>query len=106
MGQITVTVNQRPYVIACDDGQEAHLTRLARYVDQRVSQLVAAVGQAGEARLLLMVSLLLADELSEAYEQAKRLGSGMEPSSDEALARLLDRLSQRIETIAERMEQA
>lgn len=106
MGQITVTVNQRPYVIACDDGQEAHLTRLARYVDDRINQLVAAVGQAGEARLLLMVSLLLADELSEAYEQAKRLGAGMEPSSDEMLARLLDKLAGRIETIAERLEQA
>jgi cell division protein ZapA len=106
LGQITVNVNGRPYVIACDDGQEAHLTRLSRYVDQRVGQLVAAVGQAGEARLLLMVSLLLADELSEAYEQSKRLGAGMEPSSDEALAKLLDRLSQRIETIAERFEQA
>lgn len=106
MGQITVTVNQRPYVIACDDGQEAHLTRLARYVDERVNQLVAAVGQAGESRLLLMVSLLLADELSEAYEQAKRLGAGMEPSSDETVARLLDKLAQRIETIAERLEQA
>ncbi|CAA6605750.1 MAG: cell division protein ZapA [Alphaproteobacteria bacterium] len=106
MGQITVTVNQRPYVIACDDGQEAHLTRLARYVDDRIKQLVAAVGQAGEARLLLMVSLLLADELSEAYEQSKRLGAGLEPSSDETLARSLDKLASRIETIAERLEQA
>jgi cell division protein ZapA (FtsZ GTPase activity inhibitor) len=31
-----------------------------------MSEMVEAVGQIGEARLLLMTSLLLADELSEA----------------------------------------
>jgi cell division protein ZapA len=67
MAQLTVTINGRNYQVACDDGQEAHLARLGTYIDNRVKELVAAVGQVGDARLLVMVSLLLADELSDAY---------------------------------------
>ena len=69
MALVTVTINGRDYEVACDDGQEAHLSRLGTYVDKRVGELTAAVGQVGEARLLVMASLLLADELSDAYSE-------------------------------------
>lgn len=105
MAQVDVSINGRDYRIACDDGQEQHLTQLAAYVDRRVSELVAAVGQVGEARLLVMVSLLIADELSEAY-------AGMEtgqPQAEEAVARLAEAteaLARKIESIAARLEAA
>ena len=50
MVQVTVTINGRDYQVACDDGQEAHLTRLGSYVDNRMGELSAAVGQIGDAR--------------------------------------------------------
>ncbi|MBI1986071.1 MAG: cell division protein ZapA, partial [Rhodospirillales bacterium] len=49
MAQLTVSINGRNYQVACDDGQEAHLSRLGTYVDNRVKELVAAVGQVGDA---------------------------------------------------------
>ena len=64
MAQVDVTINDRSYRIACDDGQDVHVTQLADYVDRRVQELVSAVGQVGDARLLVMASLLIADELS------------------------------------------
>ena len=67
MSQIDVTVNGRSYSIACDDGQEDHLRDLAAYVDKRVQELVATLGQVGDLKLLVMASLLIADELSEAF---------------------------------------
>jgi cell division protein ZapA len=109
MAQVNVTVNGRSYSIACDDGQEAHLVRLSRYVDQRVGELVAAVGQVGEARLMLMVSLLLADQISDAYGEIKRLGGKTDEervADEESLAASLDLLAKRIESIALRLEQA
>ena len=75
MAQVNITINNRKYQVACDDGQEAHLTRLGSYVDKRLNELIAAVGQVGEARLLVMVSLLLTDELSDLYT-SKEVGSG------------------------------
>jgi cell division protein ZapA len=65
MAQVTLSVNGRPYVVGCEDGQEAHLTELARLFDEQVRQVSQEVGQLGETRLFLMAALLLADELAD-----------------------------------------
>jgi len=111
MAQVTVSINNRNYTVACDDGQEAHLTRLGNYIDRRVGELVAAVGQIGDAKLLVMVSLLVADELSDAYAEQETLKSGGKgaaaaAATEERLGHSLERLAERIEGIAERLEQA
>ncbi len=110
MAQISVTINNRKYEIACDDGQEAHLTRLAQYVDKRVDELVAAVGQVGDARLLVMVSLLVADELSEVYTELDQSRNDRRPGNAPAAAppaftaTEIEALAERIEKIAESLE--
>ncbi len=67
MAQLDVNINGRSYRVACDDGQEDHLRQLAEYVDRQVMELVGSVGQVGEARLLVMACLLIADDLSESF---------------------------------------
>ena len=74
MGQVRITRNGRGYDIACDDGQEEHVMRLANALSERVNQLVTANGQVGEARLLLMAGLLMADDLHS--ERAKSAADG------------------------------
>ena len=69
MADVTVTINGHDYVVACKDGEEKHLHFLADYVTKKVSSLVVSFGQIGEARLLLMAALFIADELSEAFSQ-------------------------------------
>ncbi len=108
MGQIQVTINNRAYAVACDDGQEAHVSRLARYIERKVAGLVESVGQVGDARLLLMASLIVADELAEA-EQAVVAASGEDASrlpraAESDLVVAIDGLAQRIEAIAARLE--
>ncbi len=110
MAQVAVTINGRKYQIVCDDGQEAHLSRLATYVDNRVGELVAAVGKVDEAQLLVMVSLLMADELSDAYAEldvARTADKGVVAimSAEESLSANIEDLATRIENIAERLEQ-
>ncbi|MCH8090968.1 MAG: cell division protein ZapA [Proteobacteria bacterium] len=109
MGQVAVTINGRSYEVACDDGQEEHLVRLASYIDKKVAELVASVGQVGDTRLLVMSALLLADELSEAYSEltALRDGDGEVPDSpvNKALVAGIDTLAQRVEDIAAHLEQ-
>jgi cell division protein ZapA len=106
--QVTVQINGRGYQIACDEGQEAHLARLGTYIDNRIQELVAAVGQIGDVRLLVMVSLLLADELSDAYAQLKVAsadrGAAARLDREENLTVALESVAQRIETIAESLE--
>lgn len=109
MAQISITVNGRDYQVACDDGEEDHLHYLSEYINHRVDDLVATVGQVGEARLLLMASLMIADQLSEAFselDELKGVSGGTErdgiPVRDSIQA--IDALAGRLENIAARIE--
>ena len=102
MAQVDVAINGRNYRVACDDGQEDHLRQLAEYVDRRVMELVESVGQIGEARLVVMASLLIADELSESFAS---LEAG-DPEAEQRLAQATDAVAERIETIAAGLEAA
>ena len=114
MSQLSISVNGRNYTIACDDGQEEHLARLADYLDSRVSELTASLGQLGESNLLLMAGLLIADELADAYAELAALGKqpgatrrdgGQAATIGEAqAAEMLDSLAARIEAVAARLE--
>ena len=125
MTQVDVSINGRTYAISCDDGQEAHVARLARYLDQKVSTLAKSVGQVGDARLLVMASLVVVDELVEtdqALKQARGQG-GQAPALQEAtpapvppaapgaadeamLVETLNRLAHRIDLIVDQLETA
>ena len=62
MPLVNVTVNGRAYTIACDEGEEDHLRQLANVVDAKAREVLSSVGQVGDARLLLMAAILIADE--------------------------------------------
>ncbi|MBL6954560.1 MAG: cell division protein ZapA [Alphaproteobacteria bacterium] len=110
MAQVSIQINGRDYLIACEDGEEKHLTFLADYVNRQVDGLVESVGQVGEARLLLMASLMVADELAEASQELEELKAGGEiagGTAGEPVAPVdLAKLTQRIEDIAARLESA
>jgi cell division protein ZapA len=109
MALVNVMINGRAYSVSCEDGQEAHLLRLGRYLDQRAGELVAAVGQVGESRLLAMVGILVADELSEATAEIKALKEALEgggqAAAEQSVADAVSRLAVRIEALAEKVEQ-
>lgn len=109
MSDVTLTINRRPYKVACEDGQEDHLRSLGRLVEERVGELVESMGQIGDQRLLVMASLLFADEakgardaLKEAQDKADALGAGKK-AEDEAAGAIED-LAARIEALAGAIE--
>lgn len=112
MAQVTLEINGRPYTIACDDGEEPRVTELGEFINSRVETLSQSIGQVGDSRLLLMASLMLADELSEAIGAVDELKNGHEmvvsQSADagDAFASILDRATKRVEDIAARLEDA
>jgi len=109
MASVPITINGRRYEIACDTGQEGQLSRLGRYVDDRVRQLSASVGPLGENKLLVMVSLLLADELSEKIDEFEAFkvenNAVVREQKDELLAQNLSLLARRITEMTEEMEE-
>ncbi|NMM42950.1 cell division protein ZapA [Rhodospirillaceae bacterium KN72] len=66
MAQVTITINNRPYTVACEDGQEPRLQELADALDREVAGLARAVGQIGDSRLLVISGLSLIDRLESA----------------------------------------
>lgn len=104
MPQVSITINGRAYPVACDEGEEERIRELARVIDGKVAGFARQVGQAGEARLLVLAALVLADELAEASSGAHRPGHEHIPSDNAALANNVSRLAQRIEAVAARLE--
>ncbi len=117
MGQVSVTVNGRSYSVACDDGQEDHVRELATYIDGHVTELSGSVGQVGDARLLLMASLLVTDELSEMISRVESLEAEVEDlkgtqgdhsrrasTAEAKVADILDAATQRLNDMAARVE--
>jgi cell division protein ZapA len=108
MAQVNLTVNGRPFAVTCDDGQEARIRRLGEYVDAKVAEFVRSIGQVGEARLLLLAALVIADELAEATEALRQERSGLHDAAAsaavDAAANGIHGLAQRVEAIAARLE--
>jgi cell division protein ZapA len=71
--QVTVTINGRQFRMACENGQEAHLLRLAEDLDQRIEKLRTTFGEIGDTRLTVMAALTVADELADVGNRLRRL---------------------------------
>lgn len=97
MAQVTLRINGYAYTVGCQDGEEAHLHAMAGEVERRIESVKAAAGQSGEARMLVMASLLMADDL---YEMSKGSKPAQPPPAEPKLGRRLGKLAQRAEEIA------
>jgi len=102
MGQVGVEINGRAYSIACADGEEDRVRDLGRYVDKTVKELVGKVGQAGEARLLVLAALQITDELVDKIEENQRLGTIASDATGSRAA--VDHARKSVETLADRIE--
>jgi cell division protein ZapA len=110
MAQVTVKINGYAYTVVCEDGQEPHLQAMAEQVDRRVSSIRSMGGQSGEARLLVLAALLMADELhdrSAELERARAAPAAAPPAeADPELTERLTLLAEQAEEIAARLEDA
>jgi cell division protein ZapA len=73
MSHINVTINGRQYRMACEEGQEVRLLRLAENLESRVESLRGKFGEIGDARLTVMAALTVCDELVDANQRILNL---------------------------------
>ena len=110
MAQVTLRINGYSYLVGCEDGQERHLEAMGDAVQTRIDS-IKTLGQTGEARLLMLAALLLADELhdKEAVAHASRpreQAAAAAPAIDPAFDAAVRRLAVKAEEIAEALERA
>jgi cell division protein ZapA len=118
MSHVSVTINRRQYRMACEDGQENHLLRLANDLNQRIEQLRGAFGEIGDMRLVVMAALTVADELVDVGHRMKRLEDELAALQDArvasadraqatqvAIAAALNSAAERIERVTKTLNQ-
>jgi cell division protein ZapA len=110
LAQVTIKLNGYSYTVGCEDGQEQHLTAMAGQVENRIESIKALGGSSGEARVLVLTALLMADEIfdlriemeglrSAAPGPAARAGKG-----DTEMNKRVRRMAARAEQIAADLE--
>lgn len=114
MAQVTVRVGGYSHPVACQDGQERHLTDMAAEVDKRIGALKSMGMQFGETRMLLLAALQLADETHDLQTEVAALKAGgavaasppIPAAPDPAVVARLNALAEAIEAIAATLEGA
>lgn len=104
---VTIRLNGKPYQIGCDAGEEAHVTKLGAEVDSVMQSLVDSIGQIGEARLLAMTALILADRSSSASasnaSSANASAAGNAGLDADAAADALEKAAARLTKLASKL---
>jgi cell division protein ZapA len=122
MPHVSITVNGRDYRITCGEGEESHVIGLAGLLDTKVRALTGRLGHISEGMALVMAGLTLADELAEMRRDLDALKSrvgSLDDAAEQAETRARDHaaaeqqtaaaivaMAERIESLAERLEQA
>lgn len=113
MAQVTVTIDGKQYRMACDEGQEEHLTDLAQRFDRYVAHLKESFGEIGDQRITVMSGIMVMDELAELQKRVLGMESEiatLRKTRDDALAKAdkndatlvgaLSNLAERMEALA------
>ncbi|KRA98115.1 cell division protein ZapA [Devosia sp. Root685] len=113
MPEVNVEINGRKYRMACEEGQQGHLIKLAERFNASVESLKGAVGEIGDNRLTVMAGIAVVDELAEAERKIAALEAEVETltqagheiadeleATEKAFAGKLDEASRVIESIA------
>ena len=78
MSHINVTINGRQYRMACEEGQEVRLLKLAESLESRIQNLRGKFGEIGDARLVVMAALTVCDELLDTGPRIRKLEEELE----------------------------
>ena len=85
MADVDININDRVYRISCKDGEEHRIKLLADKINNEVKLLVDKIGQLGEARMILLASLVLLDRADEQENDTKKLLGKIADSLDEVV---------------------
>ncbi|MFK0162000.1 cell division protein ZapA [Rhizobium sp. NPDC090279] len=116
MAQVTVTIDGKAYRMACEEGQEDHLTDLANRFDRYVMHLKSQFGEIGDLRVTVMAGIMIMDEVSELTRRVSSLEAELETltsnrdttvaanaRAEETLASVIDEVTTRIHGITEKL---
>ena len=99
MAEVELTIAGRPYRVACRNGEEDNLRAAGALVDAKSREAISGLGTLSESRQLLFAALLLADQIVDGREV--ELPKALDP----ALVVRSERIAERLESLADALEQ-
>ena len=113
MGQVTIVIDKREYAIKCGDGEEAHIIKLSRILDEKAKLLNQSIGLVNENMMLAMIGLILADELEDlkaggnvSANQTMKIASADNNTDDAAIAEDINSQIARISSLIQEIKEA
>ena len=70
MANVSIKINNKEFLLSCEDGQEEHLEELLIHINQKFNDLKNNLGNLGENKLLLITAVKIMDEY---YETKKKV---------------------------------
>jgi cell division protein ZapA len=108
MQPVEIHLMGRSYQIACEPGEEKRLLQLAVMLEEKmVAAAKAGQGAIGEIRLLLLASLMLADDVLEARSATQHATATLRrqlAQDEDLMVAAVDHLAGRINALAARVE--
>jgi len=101
VGQVNLKIGGFSYLVGCADGEEEQLRALGAELDRRIAETRAAVGNRGEAMLLVLVALALLDEVRDLRAEALARPGAASDSAE--AARRLAQVAARLNSVAQRL---
>ncbi len=109
MAQVIISINNREYPIACENGQEARIMQLSQILEQKAQMLKDFSGRISESMFLAMIGILVADDLFEARKSAAQAAQTtpqpQAPAVDEQLLRRLSAILQKLQNMSSKIGQ-
>jgi cell division protein ZapA len=114
--QVTITIAGRTYRMACGEGEEAHLEKLAALFDGKIEEMRGSFGEIGDMRLHVMAAVMVADDFTETKRKLEAIESEVASlraqaaaseerasARDAQLADALTKTAERIERVAKNL---
>jgi cell division protein ZapA len=120
MPELKLSIGERDFEVACQEGEENFLTEAANLLNAESQKLVSQLGRLSESRMLLMAGLMLADRMINAEKSlnererqieqkeieleqsisAARVSSESKPAFVSEISDLLSNTATRLEKVA------
>jgi cell division protein ZapA len=106
MSRVEISLNGRPYAVACEDGQEVRLREIAGYVDAKMKALAAAKPTAAETQILVLTMLTMADQIFDLRSELAKTRTGASTADnavEERFALAIESLAKRVNLVAKKL---
>ncbi len=107
MAQMKLEIGGRSFMVTCQDGEESHLTKLAKMLDGKARESGDPTSLTA-SRMLLFTSLQLADDLYSAQAATAQPAASSDPAQtgpvNNQVVAALEKLADRAEQLANSLE--